>query len=230
MAGRDLTVSSARVNEPTENSSSQDDRERRTTEDTGVTVGHASVTDGPSRDAGGSASVTDAKTFPCQEKNLDAVGGARNDEDRHKSQTVKLAQKANLDESKSKKSQTSGGTAPNVDEQICEKKLLKIDHIDPSVVNRACNLLNIHQVMGIDWRGLAAKLKYSYIDVKIFEGESNSAESLLRDWSSKGNRNNLESLVEALREINRQDVIGLFQEEIDKKGDRCNCDNCGHLT
>ena len=222
--GRDLTGSSARVNEPTENSNG-------TSEDTG---GHTSVTDGPARVAGGPASVTDVKTFPCQEKNLDAVGGARNDEDRHRSQTVKLAQKGKLDESKSKKSQTSGGTAPNVDEQICEKKLLKIDHIDPSVVNKACNLLSIHQVMGNDWRGLAGKLNYSFTDVKIFESQSNPksspAESMLCDWSSKGNRNNLESLVEALRKIKRQDVIELFQEEIDKKGEFCNCDDCGHLT
>ena len=208
-SGRNMTDRSARVKEPAENSNPQ-------IEDTGVIAEPTGV--------------TDVKTFPCQEKNLDAVGGARNNEDLRKSQAIKLAPKQKLDESKSKKSQTPGGTAPNVDEQICEKKLLKIDHIDPSVIIRACNLLNIRQVMGNDWRGLAGKLKYSYTDVKIFEGESNSAESMLRDWSSKGDRNNLESLLEALQEINKQDVIQLFQKEIDKKGESCNCQECGHLT
>ena len=53
---------------------------------------------------------------------------------------------------------------------------------------------------------------------------------MLCDWSSKDDRNNLESLVEKLREMNRQDVMQLFQKEIDKKGEFCNCDDCGHLT
>ena len=51
---------------------------------------------------------------------------------------------------------------------------------------------------------------------------------MLCDWDTDSH-NNVEKLVEALRKMNRLDLIDLFQKEIDKKGDSCNCQDCGHL-
>ena len=50
----------------------------------------------------------DVKTFHCQGQNPDAVGGGLNDEDFHKTRTVRLSQKEMFDKSTRKKSQTSG--------------------------------------------------------------------------------------------------------------------------
>ncbi len=63
-----------------------------------------------------------------------------------------------------------GGTAPNVNEQLCEKRFLKIGKIHPTVFTRACNLLNIHQVQGNDWRGLAGELDFDVTDVMVRTG------------------------------------------------------------
>ncbi|CAB4044838.1 myeloid differentiation primary response 88 [Paramuricea clavata] len=124
----------------------------------------------------------------------------------------------------------SRGTAPNVDEELrCDKKCLKIANIDPDILIRVCNLLNIEQVLGRDWRTLAGRLGYDVTDVKIFKCKENHAESMLNDWDNRDQHNYLEHVVKELREMRRADVADLLQKEIDKKGDSCNCADCGHL-
>jgi hypothetical protein len=64
---------------------------------------------------------------------------------------------------------------------------------------------------------------------KIFEIENNGAKSMLCDWNNDRN-NYLEKLVKELGELKRDDVADLLQKEIDKKGESCNCPNCGHIV
>ena len=61
-----------------------------------------------------------------------------------------------------------GSSAPNVDEQLCEKKSLKIRDINPSVFRKACNWLNVPQQLGRDWKDLAGELGKTVMDVKVF--------------------------------------------------------------
>ena len=51
---------------------------------------------------------------------------------------------------------------------------------------------------------------------------------MLTHWNSDSN-NYLDHLVEALQRMRRQDVAGLFQGEIEKKGGSCNCEECGNI-
>jgi F0F1-type ATP synthase membrane subunit b/b' len=52
---------------------------------------------------------------------------------------------------------------------------------------------------------------------------------MLCDWNNEKN-NYLEKLVKELCELKRDDVAELLQKEIDKKGESCNCPNCGHIV
>jgi hypothetical protein len=52
---------------------------------------------------------------------------------------------------------------------------------------------------------------------------------MLNDWDNRDQHNYLEHIVNELREMRRADVADLLQKEIDKKGDSCNCADCGHL-
>lgn len=64
---------------------------------------------------------------------------------------------------------------------------------------------------------------------KIFETKENKAKCMLYQWDTKGDHY-LKDLVEILRGMERDDVAGLLQKEIDKKGDGCNCTECGHIV
>ena len=121
----------------------------------------------------------------------------------------------------------AGGSAPNVVDQLCEKKRLKIRDINPTVFRTACNWLNVPQPLGRDWKDLAGELGKTEMDVLVYEGENDPTKSMLSAWDNEGNDNNVERLVEALRNISRPDVIKLFQDEIDKKGKSRNGPDCG---
>ncbi|CAB4017765.1 Tumor necrosis factor receptor superfamily member 16 [Paramuricea clavata] len=157
-----------------------------------------------------------------------AIVGVLSDENHYKSRMVKETQQGMLDKSKRREPQTSRSTVPNIDEKLCGKKCLKIGNINPKVFIRACNLLNIEHVMGQDWRMLAGQLDYNVTDVQIFGCKENHAETMLKDWDSN-QHNYLERVVKELRDMRRADVADLLQKEIDKKGDSCNCPDCGHV-
>ncbi|CAB4017763.1 tumor necrosis factor receptor superfamily member 16 [Paramuricea clavata] len=120
-------------------------------------------------------------------------------------------------------------STPGDGQELCQKKYLKIFDINSEVFIKACNLLRIHQVQGRGWQGLAGRLGYNVEQVLIFETETNGAKSMLCDWNNDRN-NYLEKLVKELRELRRADVAELLQKEIDKKGESCNCPNCGHIV
>ena len=123
----------------------------------------------------------------------------------------------------------AGDRASNVDEQLCVKKGLKIRDINRVIFRKACSRLNAHQVLGRDWQDLAGELGKTVGDVLEYECEKDPAGSMLSAWDDENKRNYVEGIVEALRNINRSDVIQLFQEEIDKKGKTCNCHECGRI-
>ena len=51
---------------------------------------------------------------------------------------------------------------------------------------------------------------------------------MLYDWNNKKN-NYVEEVVNKLRKMRRDDVADLLQEEMNRKGDSCNCQDCGHI-
>ena len=62
----------------------------------------------------------------------------------------------------------------------------------------------------------------------MFETEKDfSSKIMLLDWSNRGHY--LSDLVRKLLEMERLDVVVLLQDEIKKKGEGCNCQDCGSL-
>ena len=59
------------------------------------------------------------------------------------------------------------GTRPNVDEEVCQKKRVKIDDIDPSIFCDVYKRLDIPDACGNDWRRLAGKLGYTVKHVRV---------------------------------------------------------------
>ena len=63
----------------------------------------------------------------------------------------------------------------------------------------------------------------------MFETEKDSpAKIMLLDWSNEGHY--LHELVKELQEMERLDVVQMLQNEIEKRGEDCNCPICGRLT
>jgi hypothetical protein len=52
---------------------------------------------------------------------------------------------------------------------------------------------------------------------------------MLDQWGNADD-NNVEKLVDALRKMKNRRVMEMFQNELKKKGESCNCPNCKHLT
>ncbi|XP_028394863.1 uncharacterized protein LOC114519005 [Dendronephthya gigantea] len=146
----------------------------------------------------------------------------------HQSTIVKNAQERELETCGIKTPQTSDGKRPNVDEEVCQKKHIKIRDINDDIFKTVCKRLQFENARGHDWRGLAGKLGYTVDDVQMFKLEKDSAEKMLHDWDHKG-RHYLNDLVKKLLDMERRDVADLLEEEIKRIGEGCNCVNCGSI-
>ena len=54
----------------------------------------------------------------------------------------------------------------SLDDEVCEKKLLKIGHVNMETFDKACRLLD-RELPGRDWRSLGGRLGYTVDDISV---------------------------------------------------------------
>lgn len=177
--------------------------------------------------------------YPSEDDNIPSLDGASNDTTKGPASlhsplpetgpppedVVSMMQQMKLDYKKSKTSDKKPIFEPG---KNCVRKTLKITSIDPDEFRRICNLLNIPRVLGGDWRSLAGKLRYTVLDINIFEQTKNlngPTGCFLQQWDSDGDHF-ADEIIKILKGMNRDDVVNVLEAEIQKICQGCNCENC----
>lgn len=90
-----------------------------------------------------------------------------------------------------------------------ERKKLHIKKLEFDLRTMLCKCLNIENVFGNDWRGLASILGYDYIQITAFYTVPNPTNSLLENWGHR-TASTLGVLESALIKLNREDLCPLL--------------------
>lgn len=94
--------------------------------------------------------------------------------------------------------------------------------MNSGVFSDLCSLLNTHNTLG--YEKLAGLMDCSTQDVKLFKLTDNPAGTLLETWGTKRGNNVIE-LIKLLQQMERDDLVGKLQKELNKVS--CPCASCG---
>ena len=87
---------------------------------------------------------------------------------------------------------------------------VKIGEINADIYRQLCTKLNQPDIDS-NWIKLAGRMDYTNDQVKIFEQNKNPADKLLQNWGIHSNHD-VASLIELLKQINREDLVQLLEE------------------
>lgn len=81
--------------------------------------------------------------------------------------------------------------------------------LSPTEEQTVVAMLNRTSALGYDWRGLADRLRYSSVEMMIFEQSGNPCKELLQAWSATGKRSRT-VLIDHLRDLERVDLVNFL--------------------
>ena len=111
------------------------------------------------------------------------------------------------------------------------KETIKYNAVKVKVQLQVCNNLDVQHTLGGDYRSLGGELEFTMQQIRIFESkpQGDPTRQILEAWDKKDG-NTLFKLMNAIRKLERDDIMELLEPEMERLSRECNCENCGGIN